>query len=192
MPKASTIEKETKKPDQKIDDFVLNEALMPNLSLDDFTIMGETIKIMPLKLRYQIQFAQIVAPYSREAAQELQYGLWLPACAIALDHIEILPKLIALMAKNDGVELDYEKLLDSNEDILSFASPVLAFAAKSERIGKPVMDFFMKILPSGLAAFQKQTEGVQAAIVKMNTASTTSLKASANNTVGLTPTSATS
>ena len=130
---------------------IVNEALVPDLSDEKFTLLGKEITIKPLKLRYQIEFAQVLEPYGVDAAYEAQTtGGLLTALATALKHTGVIPRLIVIMAKNDGVALTEDELLDSDVQMDALIPHVVALAAKIERIGKPVMDFFQELLPSGL------------------------------------------
>lgn len=140
---------------QTPDPAVLNEALIPDLSTDKFTVLGKEITIKPLKMRYQIEFAQVLEPYGTDAAYEAQTtGHILTALSVALKHTAIIPKLIALMAKNDGVELTEDELLDSDLQMDELIPHIVALAAKNEKIGRPVLDFFQELLPGGLQSLE--------------------------------------
>lgn len=140
----------------ELDEAVMNEVMVPTLSQEEFTIAGKTIKVMPLKVKHQIEFAQIVSKAANDVAFQLDTGSWCGAVTSSLNNTEVLPKLIEVMAKNAGVELSYDDILDQSEvGFTEMTSIVTQLAAKNEAVGKPVLDFFTKVWPVVQAELKK-------------------------------------
>lgn len=145
-------QKDSKEKETELSPSVEAEGLLPDLSDDHFEVLGQKIQIKPLTIRNQIKMGRILEPYATSAAYEAQTGSWMAGIAVALKHVELIPEIICLLAKNDGKELDYEELLDLDHDLMDFATPILLkFAYKNEKIGKPIIDFFTSVLPQGNA-----------------------------------------
>ena len=151
---------------------ILDEALLPDLSSDEFTLLGHTVKIKPLKVRHQIEFGAALEAFASDAAYEIQNGGYLQAVTTALGHVSVLPKLIAIMAKNDGKPITEEMILDSDMDVALLADPLIRFAYKNERLGKPVIDFFTAVLPVGKLEIQKLAAAAKAAVSRSTLDST--------------------
>lgn len=153
---------------ENIEQAVLDEALVPDLSGDTFEICGKTITVKPLKVRFQIEFNKVLAPFAADVAFELQEVGWLSALTASLKHTEVVPKLIHILCKNDGVELSEDQILDSDKQIPEMLVDLGKFASKNEAIGKPISDFFTHVLPLGKRELEKALKQAAEQIKKVN------------------------
>lgn len=154
------------------DALAFNEALVPDLSNDAFELLGHIIQIKPLKLQFQIEFAKIVEEYATSAAYEAQQGSYLSALTVAFRHVDIVPRLIHVIVKNHGAPIEYEALMQSDVDIQVLIGHLIAFARKNEKVGRPVLDFFERIMPTGKDELEALLNGMKTMIQKKVTAFT--------------------
>ena len=157
---------------------VVAEAMYPDLSRETFEVFGRTVRIKPLKWKYLTQLAKVLEPLASEVAQDLQWQSYGSAATAVLRHTQVLPHIVALVCLNDGfvpvVEVQtheedetgnltgnlvtkkfagVDALLNAEgEEALSVKEAgeiALALMAKSESIGKPVMDFLLQKIAEG-------------------------------------------
>jgi hypothetical protein len=127
---------------------ILDEALVPELSSESFTLLGKTVQLKPLKVRYQLEFTKLLAPLAADAAYDLQSSGWAEALAGSLKHAEIVPKLTRVLALNDGHDLTEEQILDSDVQLADMLGWLGKFALKNQEIGQPIADFFTDAWPA--------------------------------------------
>lgn len=144
-PEASTAEDPTKLPQA-----VLDEALIPDLSMDEFQLLGETVKIKVLTVRYQIEFSKTLEPLLTDSAGDLDAGYRLTALTKTMKHAEVFAQLVLIICKNDGKPFTLEQILNQAEvDLAEMGKIVTALAMKNEAIAEPMKRFFMAVLPGG-------------------------------------------
>lgn len=165
---------------------ILTEALFPQLSNDTFTLCGKEIKLMPLKIKNQIEFGKLLAPLAGDIGSAVQFRDGGRITEHLLENMETIEKLALLISEDSDSGLTKEDLQESRHGVEELVELIVASARKNERIGKPVIDFFMKAL-STLAPLINQIETLDFTAPTQPT-STESSPASAENTDGDTPT----
>jgi hypothetical protein len=144
-----------------MDQAILDEALMPELSLESFGLLGQTVAIKPLKVKYQIEFSRVLHPLVSDAAFDLDAGNWVSALSDTLRHAEVLPRLVRILANNDGHTFSDDDVLESDMQLDEMVCVLLAFAAKNKAIGEPVIRFFLNAWKAAKSDLGKLAEQIQ-------------------------------
>lgn len=168
----------------EIQQSVLDEALMPELSEDFFEICGQKIQIKPLKVRHQIAFTKTIAPATGDLGYETQQLGWMTAVGGAIKHADLLPKLVFILVQNDDKDLTEDQILDSTMSLGEMAKIIMRFVEKNEEIGKPIADFFTLAWPGLKGDLVRVIEKLKSEIQNFNITITASSKGSASNTDG--------
>lgn len=150
----------------------LDEAAIPELSEDFFTLEGRRVQIKPLKIKYQKQFAKAFTPILENVAIELGQNAqmmqtddagktsWVnkgfadlsvaDALLIGkalLDSVDTLPRLMQILAHNDGFLITDDDLDESTMQAAEMQAVVIQFLRKSGDVQAKIADFFDTALP---------------------------------------------
>ena len=154
---------------------LINEALEPGLSKETFDFCGKTVKIKPLKVRYQIQFAETLKEVAKDIAGQTKEVMTssgdvishtrlseiLTLASASLENVKALYQLVAILAENDGCVIDEATWMESDLQPQEAVDILLRFSAKNSEICKPIVDFFHEALPAlreGVAAIAAQAK----------------------------------
>lgn len=134
--------------DENISSAVLNEALNPTVTDDAFIVLGKTVRIMPLKVKYQSAMAKVLEPLFGDMAFDISIGHQVLEVLTKVGaHYDVLPALVRILAENDGITISEEEMGESTLQPSDFAAILLAFAKKNKEVGEPVVNFFERVWP---------------------------------------------
>ena len=136
---------------------VENEALVPDVSRDFFTISGDTwshqVQIKPLKLRYQIQVLQALQPVMESVGikgvmidgfDKIERDMIFSAMADIVERLDVIPSVLLPMLANSGIsDITEEMIQDSYFGLDEVVDLLIRYAKKSRSIERVVQDFFM-------------------------------------------------
>lgn len=161
--------------DEILSESALLEALDPESSEDTFKVSGRTVKIKPLKVKYQVQFSRVLEPALGSMAYDFSSCDIVEAILRLSGHYDLIPMLVYVLIKNDlGEEaLKLEEFEESDMQPDEMIGVLKRFALKNELIAKPVMDFFSETWPALKAEMQRRVQEVKQSIVSLNTEPTT-------------------
>jgi hypothetical protein len=170
---------ETPKTDEQIVEAaekVMDEALLPELSNHHFTFKTDDvtmrIQLKPLRVKYQKLFSKELEPLAASLGFDISTSNWAGALSSCLSHPEVLPKLIQVLAANDGKPITDEMMDDSEMQPEEMAQALLMFAEKNKAIGKPIADFFTAVLPVVQKKFLAELDNIKTALLSSDTTTT--------------------
>lgn len=159
---------------------VLEEALHPELTDDSFVLNGRTVRIMPLKIKYQKQFAKAFTPiadavavalaandqiiftdaqgntrYRAKTFQDFSPSDFVGIVSAFLSSVDVVPRLIQILAHNDGYAITDEELDDSTVPIEEMQAILLKAWRKGGKIQQEIADFFESAARKGSAEVLK-------------------------------------
>jgi hypothetical protein len=154
---------------------VIPEAMWPDLSKDRFTICGQEVLIKPLKVEYTLKLGQLLQPIIKGFGIDFRYiddpqdpTQYIPIMLGMTEHMEIVPKVIELIAQNDK-----KRILESGGKLPNLAEikdqgdeegdmtfedmleATFALFTKNRKVGKPILDFFTSAIRRAHEDFSK-------------------------------------
>lgn len=155
---------------------LLDEAMHPELTDDSFVLNGKTVRIMPLKIKYQKQFAKAFTPimdsivvalasndqiiftdgegntrYRAKTFADFSPSDFVGIASAFLSNVDIVPRLIQILAHNDGYLITDEELDESTISVEAMQSILLKAWRKGGKIQQEIADFFEYALKRGSA-----------------------------------------
>lgn len=168
---------------------VLEEAALPELSDDSFTLNGQIVKIMPLKIKYQKQFAKAFAPIVESMAVVMasdqviyytdeegkaqsrpksfsDFGVsdFFNLGYAIINNVEVVPRLIQILCHNGGYAIINEDLDESTIQPEEQYRILFQYMRKSGKIQQEIADFFESALSKGLNELAKVLNEAKKAI----------------------------
>lgn len=147
---------------------LLDEVMVPELSDDYFEFDGKRVKIGPLKIKNQKLMAKVIQPVLHSIALKLQetneyvayqdatgsltqrpkwlndmtISDWLLLTSGGLDAIDALPKAIQILCWDAGFQVTDEEIEESRLQSNDMKAIVLEYLEKSGEVEKQIADFF--------------------------------------------------
>lgn len=133
------------------------EALIPDLSEDFFEFEGRKIRIKLLTVKNQSRFNKTVKPFIEGLALNLMYKSselanvrvdeYVSLTLKALDNLDVLCKIIQILADNDGQPITDEEIENSTMQQADMMAILARYFSKKSLIEGHIADFFLKVLP---------------------------------------------
>lgn len=131
----------------EVTDAMVMEAMAPELSEDEFTLCGKTIKIMPLKVKHEQVLQRKLAALHNELTNALVTGDSKLIEALA-KNTDVAIEIVTTLAENSDVKITKNDILDQREvDTVELANIVVRYGKKCRAL-QGVLDFFeQRLLP---------------------------------------------
>lgn len=155
---------------------VLEEAMHPELTDDSFILNGRTVRIMPLKIKYQKQFAKAFTPivesvatalasndqiiftdaegntrYRPKSFQDFTPSDFVSIISAFLSNVDTAPRLIQILAHNDGYAITDEEMDESTIPVEELQAILMKAWRKGGKMQQEIADFFDFALKKGSA-----------------------------------------
>lgn len=152
---------------------VLDEAMLPEMSEDSFLLNGVTVKITPLKIKYQKEFSKVFSPvlqgvaidlannqyrmttdslgrtqYELKGIQDFGFTDWLTAAGGLMEQVDVLPRIVQILCHNAGYMITDDELDESTMQPEEMQAVVLQFCKKRGEIEQKIADFFTVVWPT--------------------------------------------
>jgi hypothetical protein len=136
----------------------IDKTMIPDMALDEFEILGKRVKIKPLTIKYQKQFAKLFSPVLQGVAMDLRIadsenlsniglGAWLTIANNIVENVDVMPEIIKVFCHNDGYMITTEQLDSSTMQIAEMQAIIIKYCKTGGALERKVADFFDHALP---------------------------------------------